>query len=58
MRFMPAYGLSLRVKMSETSRFKNVLAGLAGAVAGGAMGYFAQNRGLRGDEHDEGDDTS
>ena len=44
--------------MSGTSRFKNVLAGLAGAVVGGAMGYFAQNRGLRGDEHDEGDDAS
>jgi hypothetical protein len=44
--------------MSGTSRFKNVLAGLAGAIAGGAMGYFAQNRGLRGDEHDEGDDAS
>jgi hypothetical protein len=27
--------------MSETSRFKSMLVGLAGAVAGGAMGYFA-----------------
>jgi hypothetical protein len=38
--------------MSGTSRFKNVLAGLAAAVAGGAMSYFAQNHGLCGDEHD------
>jgi hypothetical protein len=27
--------------MSETTRFKNMVAGLGGAVAGGAIGYFA-----------------
>ena len=38
---MFVYGLSARPRMSETSRIKNILAGLAGAVIGGGMGYFA-----------------
>jgi hypothetical protein len=38
---MSVYGLSARPEMSATSRIKNMLAALAGAVIGGAMGYFA-----------------
>jgi hypothetical protein len=37
---MPGQRPSVWFKMSETSRFKNMVAGLAGAVAGGAIGYF------------------